>query len=320
MRFNFRGFRFPMMAAAMLVLSFSSVRADWQRTDTGLAWAKGDKVVWKFSFDSKAGKPFFYPLSINGGTSLINFKPEDHPWHYGLWFSWKYINHVNYWEEDRTSGRAEGATCWTTPLIEITPEGGATIRLTVSYIHPSGRVELTEQREIRVNAPSADGGYTLDWRAHFTAGTEGVLLDRTPMPNEPEGKFNGGYGGLAIRLVSAPLSFAAVSTHAFITHYEQERNRPNAAAVAFNIADGATQIGSVAIVSAPANAGAEAPWYIVNSTQMRFACAAVLAPKPLHYAPGAQWELNYRIILRPAPWTPEALSAVATEVFPSASK
>ena len=25
-------------------------------------------------------------------------RPPDHIWHHGLWFSWKFINKVNYWE------------------------------------------------------------------------------------------------------------------------------------------------------------------------------------------------------------------------------
>ena len=64
--------------------------------------------MWQLSFDPAKGKPFFHPVSVNGGTSLTNFRPEDHPWHYGLWFSWKLINGANYWEENRETGRAQG--------------------------------------------------------------------------------------------------------------------------------------------------------------------------------------------------------------------
>jgi hypothetical protein len=292
------------------LVSAVSVRAEWQRTENSLAWQHGSALVWKFTFDPKAGKPFFHPLSVGGKSSLTDFKPGDHPWHYGLWFSWKYINHVNYWEEERTSGRAEGATRWTTPIIETEPDGAATLRFNVNYVHPSGRVEIFETREIRVSAPTKDGSYSLDWRSHFKAGSAGVDLDRTPMPNEPNGKYNGGYGGLSLRLASAPIVFSAVTPRGAITEYILDRSRPNAGVVAFNLKKADELLGGVAIVSDPKNAGAEAPWYIANSPEMRFISAAVLAPKPLHYDAGAEWDLHYQIILRPSDWTPEDLKKV----------
>src|SRR5690349_20967673 len=81
----------------LLSVSPRMVHAEWQRDGTSLAWRSGTNVAWRFSFDPKKGKPFFHPLAVAGGPALTNFKPEDHPWHYGLWFSWKYINHANYW-------------------------------------------------------------------------------------------------------------------------------------------------------------------------------------------------------------------------------
>lgn len=284
-----------------------SVRAEWQRTEDSLAWQHGSSVVWKFSFDPKAGKPFFHPLSVDGKSSLTDFKPGDHPWHYGLWFSWKYINRVNYWEEDRTSGRAEGATRWTTPAIETEPDGKAALRFTVHYIHPSGRVEISETREISISAPAKDGSYVLDWRSHFQAGIAGVDLDRTPLPDEPNGQAGGGYAGLSLRLASPPVVVTAVTPRGTISEYIQDRSRPTASVVAFNLRREGELLGGVAIVSDPKNSGREAPWYIVNSTQMRWVCAAVLAPKPLHYEPGAEWDLHYQILLRPADWMPEDL-------------
>src|SRR5215831_180075 len=104
-------------------------RAEWQRDDTSIAWRSGTNILWQFTFDPKKGKPFFHPVVGRDGFSLTNFKPTDHPWHYGLWFSWKYINHVNYWEESRETGHAEGATRWNQPVIETQPDGVATIRL-----------------------------------------------------------------------------------------------------------------------------------------------------------------------------------------------
>ncbi|MBA7592916.1 Vitamin B12 transporter BtuB [subsurface metagenome] len=53
--------------------------------------------IWKFNFDKTEGKPYFHPLALEDGTPLTWLRPEDHPWHRGFWFSWKYINGLNYW-------------------------------------------------------------------------------------------------------------------------------------------------------------------------------------------------------------------------------
>jgi hypothetical protein len=287
-------------------------RAEWQREETSLAWRDGTNVVWRFSFDPKKGKTFFDPVAVRG-TTLTNFKPEDHPWHYGLWFSWKYINKANYWEENRQTGKAEGVTRWDTPAIETKPDGSALLKLSVTYTHPSGRVDLTESRALKISALAADGSYTIDWQADFTAGKEGAVLDRTPMPGEPDGKINGGYAGLGLRMAAPPLTFSAVCSTGVVERFVGERARPFAPAVAFNFGNDGRDVGGIALFSDPANAGENAPWYIVNSKEMRFACAAILAPKILTLKPDEKMKLHYRIAVRPTAWTVDSLRANALQ-------
>jgi hypothetical protein len=292
-----------------LCLCQQRVNADWQRDDTTIAWRVGTNVLWQFSFDPQKGKTFFNPLTAGNGVSLTNFKPEDHPWHYGFWFSWKYINHVNYWEEDRATGKAEGSTRWSKPTIKTKKDGSATIRLKLTYTNPSNRVDMAESRELKISAPASDGSYTIDWTANFKTGKKGAVLDRTPMPNEPDGKVNGGYAGLGLRMASAPLTMSVVCSTGLVTHFENDRARPNAAAVGCNFSDGANFIGGIAIFSDPKNAGKNAAWYLINSETMRFACAAILAPKMRTLKPGEKMNLHYRIAVRPKAWTVEALQA-----------
>jgi hypothetical protein len=287
----------------------SAADTGWVRADTSIAWQNGASVVWRFTFDPKSGKPYFDPLGPAGGPSLTNFKPQDHPWHYGLWFSWKYINHVNYWEENRSTGKAEGLTSWTPPVIATTPDGGARIAMDVSYTNPDGRVDVTEHREIRVSAPDTNGGYSIDWRAHFVAGPAGAVLDRTPMPNEPGGQVNGGYAGLGARLPSAPLVMSVVTTDGPVTDFVNDRARPNAAAVGCNFSQDGATVGGLAILSDPANMGERAPWYLIDNPTMRFADPAVLAPAVKTLAPGQTWDLHYAVLLSRTAWTPERLRA-----------
>ncbi|MEP7244168.1 MAG: putative oxidoreductase C-terminal domain-containing protein [Gammaproteobacteria bacterium] len=276
----------------------SSTGGRWQREDNSLAWLSGTQTIWKLSYDSKIGhKPFFHPLSVPGGAPLTTASPADHPWHYGLWFSWKYINGVNYWEESRDTGLPEGVTRWTPVSVQTQPDGGANVELELTYTNPSGRVDLAETRLLTISAPAADGSYTIDWRSTFKAGTAGALLDRTPMPGEPKGQVNGGYAGLGLPGAQAPLKVSFVSSNAPITELESSRARPAASAVAANFQSNGKAAGAIAIYSDPANSQGAAPWYLVNSAQpqMRFMCAAMLAPRPLKLAPGAQLKLHYKI-------------------------
>jgi hypothetical protein len=287
--------------------------AEWQRDANTVAWRIGTNLLWQFSFDPAKGKPFFHPLSTPGGTALTNFKPEDHPWHYGLWFSWKYINHANYWEEDRQTGHAQGATRWSTPKIETNPDGSASIQLAVTYTNPTGRVDLTESRELRISAPAAGGSYSIDWRAHFIAGKEGAELDRTPMPGEPNGAVNGGYAGLGLRMAAQPLTMSVVCSTGVVSRFISDRARPNASAVGCNFTEGGKDAGSIAIFSDPGNGTADAPWYLINSAQFRFACAAILAPRILTLPPSGKLDLHYQISVSPRVWTVESLQAAQAE-------
>ena len=301
--------RCKVVFSSLLILGMfqATARADWLRDETTLAWRVGTNVLWRFSFDPTKGKPFFNPLTAGNGISLTSFKPEDHPWHYGFWFSWKYINQVNYWEEDRGTGKAEGATRWAAPKIKTQDNGSATIELEVNYINPSNHVDMTELRVLKISAPKPDASYTIDWDAKFTAGAHGAILDRTPMPGEPKGAVNGGYAGLGLRMASAPLTMSVVCSTGLITHFESDRARPNAPAIGCNFHDGASAVGGIAIFSDPKNSGENAPWYLINSDKMRFACAAILAPKILTLKPDEKLDLHYRIVIRREPWTPETL-------------
>ncbi len=295
-----------------LALFQPSAFGEWQRDDTSLAWVNGTNVFWRFSFDPARGKPFFHPLAPGGKTPLTNFRPADHPWHYALWFSWKYIDHpgeakhVNYWEEN-IAGNAQGKTRWESPAIETQTDGRATIRLKLRYVNPSGETDMTELRELRVSAPAADGGFSIDWLARFTVGDKDLVLDRTPMPGEPGGAVNGGYAGLSARMVPLPPVMSVVTTAGPVEQFVSNRARPNAAAVACNFTEDAHDLGALAFFSDPANTGGDAPWYIIDSRQMPFICQAILAPQPRPVSARGEFALRYRIVVSPRAWTQEGL-------------
>jgi hypothetical protein len=284
--------------------------AAWKATETSLAWEHDGRTVWQFNFDPQFAKTFFHPITAGGGPSLTESRPDDHRWHYGLWFSWKYINKANYWEENRETGKSEGATRWSPPRIETQPGGAATISLDLTYTHPSGRVDLTEKRVLSVSAPDKSGSYAIDWDSEFTAGSDGAVLGRTPMLGEPDGRVNGGYAGLGLRLKSRPAVYSVVSPEGAVDRFESSRARPDAPALGLNLSDPDAFAGAIAVLSARGNMPSDStPWYLANSDTMHWANPAVLAPAEKHLAAGEKWRLRYRIIVRAAPWTSDELRA-----------
>jgi hypothetical protein len=143
----------------------------------------------------------------------------------------------------------------------------------------------------------------------FTAGKDGAVLDRTPMPGEPNGVINGGYAGLSARLAAAPATMTVMSTDGLVTDFRGDRARPNAAAVAGNFSLDGRDIGGIAILSDPANIAEQAPWYIIDDKrEFRFICAAILAPAVRTIPPSGTLALRYRVALKPGAWTREALA------------
>ena len=97
-----------LLAAGMLMASRAAAaetttpapkrpKLTWKQTKTSLALTADGKVLWQYNFDKAEGKPYFHPLAAADGTVLTDLRPADHVWHRGLWFSWKHVNHVNYW-------------------------------------------------------------------------------------------------------------------------------------------------------------------------------------------------------------------------------
>lgn len=164
------------------------------------AYLNGRKL-WTYNHDPAEGKPYFHPLATTTGINLTGLRPDDHPWHRGLWFSWKYINKVNYWEESRKTGLSDGRTqiFHFQGLVSTDKTTHLQLRLTYTPADKTTPV-LIEMRKLRISAPDSNGIYTVDWESEFIAGAKDVEFDRTPLPDEEGGKNWGGYAGLSLRM------------------------------------------------------------------------------------------------------------------------
>src|SRR5262249_34917256 len=58
----------------------------------------GAMTRWTYNADHRK-RPNIHPLEAPSGAVLTCDAPADHPWHHGLWFTIKFVNEENFWEE-----------------------------------------------------------------------------------------------------------------------------------------------------------------------------------------------------------------------------
>lgn len=193
------------------VRAFRSARVGSRvlRTEHGAKAVDGERVLWEFS--AATDKPCIHPLALPDGTVLTAAREQDHPWHRGLWFAWKYLNGVNFWETD-ASGESEGEQRVRGKEVRC-EDLAAFLRMDVDW-GPRGdpsRTFLSERREVRIAAPAANGDRVIEWRATFVA-RERTEIGRTPPYVRNDGSWGGGYAGFSLRLAPEFASAATVST------------------------------------------------------------------------------------------------------------
>jgi hypothetical protein len=268
-------------------------------------------VAWRFQYSPEQTHAYFHPLAPAGHDSLTVDEPGDHVHHHGLWFSWKYINGVNFWEHAPGSDRPAGRTVWTPPKIDLRDDGSARFEMVLSYRMPGDAEVLTERRVIEVSVESEDVGVAIDWSGRFQAVADEVVLDRTPPLDEPGGVAWGGYAGLSLRMVQLN-NRSAMTLEGEVEFNAQDRYRGRSGAFAYNGGLAGEPVG-VAILTDPSSLNSPSPWYGIRSGVMTFFTPAVLCYGPHAMAGGEHFDLRYRIIARRRAWTGEELAGAFGE-------
>jgi L-alanine-DL-glutamate epimerase-like enolase superfamily enzyme len=287
--------------AAVVAGGFAGELA-WDEDASGHSFAllADGRELWRFRHDPAAPHCYFHPLALPGTASLTVDAPADHVHHHGLWFSWKYINRINFWEHAPGSDRPAGRTSWTSVRSELRADHGARSELELEYTSPDGERLLAEARTIEVSPPAADGSYAIDWTGRFIALAGEVLLDRTPLPGEPGGQVFGGYAGLSVRLTQLGERGAA-TLDGPVEFNEQQRFRGRSLACDYHGTLDGRPLG-VAVLDHPENPRSPSPWYAIRSGNMSFFTPAVLCYEPLRLMRGDELALRYRVIVHPGRW------------------
>lgn len=263
----------------------------WQEADGKLALLKGGNILWQFHCTKEEGKPYFHPLCTGDGTVLTALRPGDHPWHRGVWWSWKLIDGLNYWEEDPKTGVSQGVSELVRVKLQPDKDYSARVELEMSY-HPPGKpAVLTEKRAIRVGAPAKDGGYAIDWTSTFTAGKVEVKLDRTPIPGQEGGAGHGGYAGLSARMSPETRHWTFVNSDGDTG--QDKIHGHEARWVDFSGTNPAGAAGGLAFFDHPSNLRYPNCWYANQG--MPYFSPAVLFKEPYVLPAGKSLSLRYRI-------------------------
>ena len=288
------------VAAGMFWLTSGSARAEapacrWQTETNSLSLLAGEKVVYTCQFSAGGGYPYIHPVSLPGGPVMSALAPADHPWHRGLWFSWKYLNGINYWEfaADQPN-QPDGRTAVVGPVDIRTNGARATVRLRLEY--SKNKVVLAEERSLVASLPRTDGSYIIDWTSKFTARGD-VVFERTP----PQEASWGGYGGLGFRASKTMREFRAIDSEgrAGRTEAHGKQARWMDFSGVFGEKDEKPVTAGTTIFDHPTNPRHPTPWYLSDTADLPYFGPALLFDQPLTLKAGESFTVKYRILIHP---------------------
>jgi hypothetical protein len=239
---------------------------------------------WTYNADHRK-RPNVHPVASPSGAVLTRDAPDDHPWHHGLWFTIKFVNDENFWEETPPYG----------VLRHVDPT-------TVHWIRPDREtVVIVDHRTIVETDLGADDAYAIDWSITLEPQAD-VVLDRTPFTTW------GGYGGLSLRgrpdWTDTRLLLADGSTHDRVIGLRSDWCDLSGAV------DGTTA--GTLLLHGPDNPRHPVPWY--GSTKAatygdegwsNFLNAAFLWDESLAVAEGARLRFDFRVVVHDGIWDAE---------------
>jgi hypothetical protein len=276
--------------------SSQNTRFSWLKTDSTFALLDDNQVVWKLNFNKKQDKPYFHPIRINGNDLTLE-RPADHPWHRGLWFSWKFINKVNYWEEDPKKGYSEGRSKIISVEIAQGKDYSATVNFDLEYGPDESAKLLSEKRTISISQPDNEGNFIMDWTLHFTAKDSLLVFDRVA-PLKHGGEVWGGYGGLGFRGAESLKNNIYTTSTGWTNNksYIGEAVDANWMDMSAIIDNQSKLEAGITIFDHPNNPHHPTPWYVwYKSGEHSFFTPAILYNGILQLKPHKSMVIKYRI-------------------------
>jgi hypothetical protein len=265
---------------------------------------------WSYTWDG-VPRPFVHPVRTPAGRVVSVDAPADHPWQHALWFTIKFVNGENFWEEYGEFGTLRQRAA---PEIREQPDGSVAGESRIDWVRPDGETVVATEELVLTHRPVPDqpDALVLDWDVRFTPAVD-VELDRTPYTTW------GGYGGLTLRgrpdWHDTRLRLATSGDE----HEQVLGDRARWCAIDGPVADadGDHDVG-VVVLDHPANPGHPVPWYASTRQPAydldgwtNFVNAAFLWDGPMPVGAGQELRLRYRFVVHDGRWEQDRIEATA---------
>ena len=251
-----------------------------------------------YRFGPALPKPCVHPLVTPRGHVLSGFEMSDHVWHRGLWFTFKFINGANFWEEHDPFGVQVSRG---QPVVELLDPRRLSITHRLRWTSEAAGAVLQETRTLMFR-----GDGIIGWQTQLTAVTD-LVLDRTPYTTW------GGYGGLAFRsarglhdvnfLLPGGETVSGLAGQPYPWTVMQAK-----------VDGGAAQQVSIGMIDHPENPRASSPWYCKSGNGFNYMNPALLFHEPMSLKEGDVLRLRYRVMFRDGLWTPDEFAAAAEQM------
>jgi hypothetical protein len=242
-------------------------------------------------------KACIHPLVTPAGHRLTGFEMSDHVWHRGIWFTIKFVNGTNFWEEQAPFGVQQSSS---EPTCEMIDRDRVRTTHRVRWNSEATGVVIDERRQMVLSAG------VIDWSTELRAEKD-LTLDRTPYTTW------GGYGGLSYRasreLHDVNFLLPNGDTVASLAGQPHDWTMMQASV------DGAGtgQRVSIGMIDHPSNPRSPSPWYNKSGNGFNYMNAAFLFHEPLSAKRGESLKFNYRICYRDGVWTRDEFRQLAEQ-------
>ena len=260
------------------------------------------QTIWSFNHGDPLIKPFFHPVAHpKVGKALTDLRPKDHVWHRGLWYCWKKINGINYWEENGKSQQSQGLTETLSTTVTTHDDHSALIQQILSYHKPNEAEVVSETRKISVSAPNADGDYHMDWDMTFTAQQDATF-------DVHRGPSWGGYGGMSFRAADDFQQVIYADSEAGLLADPKQVRHGKSANWHSIFRDREGVLDGITMFDHPSNVNHQTPWYVYRGN-FRFLNPSPAMHKAIILKKGKSLRLRYRILVHAGKPDPAALNA-----------
>lgn len=269
------------------------VRIDEAQGHVARPGEPGRPDLWRYVYGARR-RPFVHPLTTPAGIVLTRNAPDDHPWHHGLWFTIKFVNGENFWEEYGDYGVVRHDRV---PRVVVS-EAGVVVSGRLSWTRPDRTTVVMRETRSLTHVPIDGESYAIDFDTTLHPVTD-VQLDRTPFTTW------GGYGGLAFRGAPNLHDTRILLSDGSVFDTEQVLGVPaDWLDLSGLVSSGAGEVSAgVTIHAAPGHPRCPVPWY--GSTRSstygegwsNFVNAAFLWDGPVKLAAGEALAFRYRVVV-----------------------